>query len=577
MSTEELNTNNSHHNETINVENSNKQIQDNKISENISKIIQKRRHLANRVEPISENLKALLEEIKGLKEHHQNLKITLDNVEAKKSLEKINLTSIEENISQEISHLERLKQRFNRSTLNIGVVGWTGQGKSTFLKSLSGLTDNEIPALEGGVCTAVRSTIQHYDGDTHAIVTFHSENSFLQEVISPYYEKLGFGNPPQSLDEFADLPFPEAPSDDSATKKIMYERLRNDYYLPLQNYRRLLETNPREIRISRDEIVNYVIQRRDGNNLLTTFNHLAVRKVKILCRFAKTEVNRLGLVDIPGLGDTRLGDEDLMLETLGREVDIVLFLRRPDSKRYLWKKPDIEFYDIVSKALPNFCDRAFLVLNYLSGGNGNLNACHSLRNNLNQMKFVASEIADCKNPHEANRILESILHYLDGHIEELELRYAQSCQNSLIALYQTIQSDLGKARHVMQQFTQDNKLFRRLFEEFKQNLANSLRNLVEDLAQQQDIPDPDFEAVVANALAACENDTGIPSEEEILNRARDLNLHDCYKAVYCILIPELRAHLSKNFLTLDKGLQQAANQLKEKVADVFIEECCLSN
>ncbi|MEL6815249.1 MAG: hypothetical protein AAFP03_10610 [Cyanobacteria bacterium J06598_3] len=62
-----------------------------------------------------------------------------------------------------------------------------GQGKSTFLKSLSGLSDNEIPALKGAACTAVRSKIRHHDSETQATVTFHSAQSFLAEVIAPYY------------------------------------------------------------------------------------------------------------------------------------------------------------------------------------------------------------------------------------------------------------------------------------------------------------------------------------------------------------------------------------------------------
>ena len=68
------------------------------------------------------------------------------------------------------------------------------QGKSTFLQSLSGLTDDEIPACKGGACTAVRSKIYHHDGETRATVTLHSEDSFLKEVIAPYYKDLNLSD-----------------------------------------------------------------------------------------------------------------------------------------------------------------------------------------------------------------------------------------------------------------------------------------------------------------------------------------------------------------------------------------------
>ncbi|BAZ18259.1 hypothetical protein NIES4071_101440 (plasmid) [Calothrix sp. NIES-4071] len=545
------------------------------ISQRIARIIQKRQQLAKKVAPVCQHLTTLLTEIKLLGQHRQTLKTTLDHFEARESLDKIDIPSLEAKISTEITQLELLQQRFSRSTLNIGVVGWSKQGKSEFLKSLSGLTNNELPALPGGPCTAVRSKIEHHDDETQAKVTFHSESSFLEKVIAPYYEKLSLGTPPQSLDEFANQPFPESP--DGVTNQTMYDHLRDDYYLPLNNYRQLLESGePREISIRKEEIPNYVMQRRDAKNRLITFKHLAVREVKIFCRFPNTEVNQLGLFDVPGMGDTRLGDEDLMLQTLGCEVDIVMFLRRPDALGYYWGKNDTDLYDTVSKALPDLSERAFLILNHQTEGN-NLDACRSLRDNTGEMKFVTREIANCTSPDEANRILILILQYLDQHIQVLEQKYAIVRQNSLIALYHTIQSDLGKARYVMRPFTQENKLFNRLFQEFELNLTNGLRDLVVTLAQEQDTVDVDFEAVVSAALLACEQDAGIPSEQEILNHARSLDKKDSYKGTYCVLIPELRAHLSKNFLTLDAGLQQAANKLKQQVAQVLIEKTSLGN
>ncbi|MUG97450.1 hypothetical protein F7734_36045 [Scytonema sp. UIC 10036] len=543
------------------------------ISDRIAEVIQKRQKLAEKVKPVELHLQTLLQEIESLNQHRQILQTNLDNYDARESLNKINLTSIEENIRLEIEQLRLLQQRFSRSTLNIGVVGWTGQGKSTFLKSLSGLSDDIIPARKGGACTAVRSKIEHHDGETQAIVTLYSENSFIAEVIKPYYEKLSLGTPPKNLDEFAHLPFPNPP--EGVTNQAMYEHLRDDYYLPLENYRPLLKSGePRDIRITEAEISKYVVQKRDEKNRLTTFSHLAVRDVHILCRFPKTEVERLALIDVPGLGDTRLGDEDLMLETLGQEVDIVLFLKKPDEDRFLWKKEDTTLYDITSQVLPDFGDRAFLVLNHKPEGK-NFDGCRWLRDNVGKMTFVSREIANCANPDEANRILELILQYLNQHIQTIEQRYAQFRQNSLIALHQTIQTELSQAEYAIRKLTEENKLFRKLFEELMQNLTNGLRDLLETLKEEQHTVDTNFEAVVNAALTACENNIGIPSEEEIRNRARSTNLKDSYRSTYGVLIVELRAHLSQNFLTLDEGLQQSANQLKERIAEILIEKAGL--
>jgi energy-coupling factor transporter ATP-binding protein EcfA2 len=529
--------------------------------------------LAEKVEPVSLYLKTLLAEVENLDRHRQALQIGLDNYDARESLSKINLALIKTNIRTEIEQLQRLQQRFSRPTLNIGVVGWTGQGKSTFLQSLSGLSDNEIPAHKGGACTAVRSKIEHHDGDINAIVTLHNRDSFLKEVITPYYEKLGLGIPPQTLDEFANLPFPNPPN--GITNQNMYDHLRYDYYLPLRNYRSLLESEAREIVLTKkEEIAQYVVQKRDSNKRLITFNHLAVREVKISCRFSKTEVKKLALIDVPGLGDTRLGDEDLMLQTLGKEIDIVLFLKKPDGDRFLWKHEDTNLYEKASQSLPDFHKRVFLVLNHKPESQ-NLDACRDLRDNVGKMVFVRREIANCANLDEANRVLEVILQYLNDNIQTIEQNYAQIRQNNLIALYQAIQTELSQADVVMRPFTQENKLFQKLFTEQMQNITNGLRDLLIDLAKEQNTIDRDFEVVVKKALADCAKETCIPSETEIRDRTRSLDLKDIYSAAYLTFIPELRADLSRNFLSLDDGLQEAANQLKKRVADVLIKKANL--
>src|SRR6266536_3589697 len=52
------------------------------------------------------------------------------------SLKGIDLGALVGEIEQEIQELEKPTSRFSRTTLNIGVIGRTGQGKSTLLLSL---------------------------------------------------------------------------------------------------------------------------------------------------------------------------------------------------------------------------------------------------------------------------------------------------------------------------------------------------------------------------------------------------------------------------------------------------------
>jgi hypothetical protein len=550
----------------------------NEISKRIEDVIKKRQELANTVKPVHQHLSRLSEKIVELEHYRKQLILTInDDAEAAKKLAEIKFENLKERIEQDARELERLVRRFSRDTLNIGVVGRMRQGKSTFLKSLSGL-DNEIPAREGGACTAVRSRIFHHDGELEATATFHSKSTFLKELIEEYYRELNLGSSPSTIEDFANNPLPPSPK--SATHQAMYERLRDDYHQTYQGYRGFLKDgSPRQIQITkREDIPKYVAQQRDGQNRLISFEHLAVREVEIKCPFQKVEVHKLGLIDVPGLGDTRVGDEKLILKTLEQEVDAIIFFRKPDFDGYQWEMDDFNLYDLADKALDNLSRRSFMVLNHRKyGDKDNFNGCNSLKSNTQSIKVATTPfIADCSNPNDANIVLSSVVEYLDKNIAEIEKQYAHSCQSRLFEAHNLINDELDKAQSALISYVGESRQFESKFKEIIDALAEGLNNMLEDRWKQHDSPDNDFESVVKTALQQCENDTGIPSEEEIKRLSRLPEYKNRYDVVHSVCSAELRSHLSKNFLALDGGLKNASDKLKCSIANVLISKGGLS-
>ena len=113
-------------------------------------------------------------------------------------------------IADEKGRLALLSARFTRPTLNIGVTGRAGQGKSTLLQKLTGLTTTEIPSGDKGHCTGAPSIIVNHDSkETFAEITFHTEQSFLNSVIAPFFKRLKPAISPYTLDQFANVQLPE--------------------------------------------------------------------------------------------------------------------------------------------------------------------------------------------------------------------------------------------------------------------------------------------------------------------------------------------------------------------------------
>jgi energy-coupling factor transporter ATP-binding protein EcfA2 len=541
-------------------------------TEKIASIIDQRRPLAQKIQGVETNLRSLSSALSHLEDHCDRLLTRFDDENARKRLQEIDFTAIQKKISAESAKLNNLRERFSRRTLNIGVVGLMGQGKSTLLKSLSGLTDNEIPALEGAACTAVRSKIENQPGETIVEVTFHSQDSFLQEVIHPYYKALGLTDKPISLDDFAHKQFP--PIQAGATNEEMYKHLRDDYHANLKHYQLLLKPGkPQTQRISKEEISEYVTQKRDVNtHKLLTFKHLAVQEVKIFCPFKTSDVGKIALVDVPGLGDSKLGDEDLMLKTLGQEVDVVLFIRRPDKYRYQWQPVDTQLYDKASEALNNLPNRSFMILNHCRGIN-NLNACQNLRNKLDTIKVVSCEIADCSDADDANVIFDLVLNYLVNNIESLDANFAASCQEEIIQLQKAVKAELAKAKNACKEVADEgDSTFDDLFDDFWDEMTNNLTELLNERIKKRDFQDDSLKQEITKLFESCRQDTGIPTIEQIQKRANNVG---SYLTAYSDYLDAIRTHLSKKFLSLDSGLKHSIEEIKSQVTDVLVEKAHL--
>ncbi len=191
------------------------------ISEIIGDIISQRKKKADvprQKQEELESLASILHQLEGQKQVLlQRAGITPNLISR---LKEINFPILIDAINEEQQVWENLGKRFERNSINIGVIGLARQGKSTFLQAVSGLTDNEIPSSYGQPCTTVQSNIFHFEGITTGVVHFHSEQSFLEEVIEPYYRALGFPNPPQTLTEFRNASLPAMPVNHGQSAKI---------------------------------------------------------------------------------------------------------------------------------------------------------------------------------------------------------------------------------------------------------------------------------------------------------------------------------------------------------------------
>ena len=276
------------------------------------------------------------------------------------------LYPLENQLYQLKTKVNQTKILFNKDAINIGVSGSARVGKSTLLKSISGLSDTQIPTGDSLPVTAVKSTIEYSDYEQIALIEFHSETSFLQEVIGSYHKQLGISTCPSSLDEFRRWAYPSVEEIEKRGQSIdrnisVLKRLLEirdsifsfKHYLSGKTEQKFLE----DIK----PFVSYPEEAKSSNR-----PYLAVKKVHIRCKFPMVHIKKLILMDLPGLGDLGADIESHHVDGLKNNIDVVLMVKKSTVGQGFWQINDTETLDLLRKAKPISCsmqDFVFLIVN----------------------------------------------------------------------------------------------------------------------------------------------------------------------------------------------------------------------
>src|SRR3954452_1625682 len=268
--------------------------------------------------------------------------------------------------------LRVLEARFARDTVNIGVSGQARVGKSTLLQSVSGLGDDQVPTGQALPVTAVRSRIFHAPELRRATLRLHTFDTFVTDVVAPYHAELDIAGLPATPEDFRGWVYPktqDVPAD-RPSWVTMLNRLRamqasfptyahdltgGERVVPLEELRPWVAypTNAQEQ--AAQGIGQGPVPRR----------YLAVRDVRIDCPFPHAQVRRLGIVDLPGLGEFAARADQHHVSGLQNEVDVVLLVKRPVEGMAYWGDADARALDLIDSAR-GFADRrdfVFLVVN----------------------------------------------------------------------------------------------------------------------------------------------------------------------------------------------------------------------
>ncbi len=491
--------------------------------------------------------------------------------------------------------MSNIHRRLSRNTINIAVIGLARQGKSRLLQSITRLNPDVIPDSNRIVCTGVRSNIINDPeaSDTFAYVNFLSEEEFITNTVGRYFRELQKHKPgiaiPETLTEFRHCVLPDrntftTPNVEDETRMRNYIGELAKLQAHLLEYQSYLGTG-RSQKIPESEIRRYVVQ-NDAETRQEYFAHMAVESVEIHCRFPNQDVGSLMLIDLPGLGDTRMGDTERMIEALADQVDLVFFVTMPRSTGEDVFDPDINLYSQARRALGRKLpiDRwSFWVVNH-NTNDDNMMQCQDFVQMLrNKDIHVANTIiADCRNEEEvAAELIEPALNFLEANIERNDREYASSLQDMMNDVVNNLHDVLDEAKEVFSDgsnFEHTSELLDRLFDALLDDLIDGLVGSVEPdslLGRKKNEPCTELQEQFNRTLeieenAADEGKIGSITPETV---RRMIRRSGSPEAAYTNLMHQLRTELSgKMQQDLDETLERIVLiPMKEELSRILAE------
>lgn len=563
------------------------------VQERIAAILEKRRarlpvvqNSIKQWELLGQELGALATTVGDLCEHPR----TPDEV--RQGLEALSTTGIRSGITQVLELLRLLEVRFSRGTINIGVSGRARVGKSTLLQSFSGLSDEQIPTGSGLPVTAVRSRIFHSPAHARAKLALHTFTTFRKEVLDPYHKELGLSTVPTSVAEFRGFSYPRSEKElaeayrDMHSNVAILRRLREMQHA-LWSYENDLTGGERTIELG--QLRQYVAypSNEEIESAQCPRRYLAVRDVRIECAFPYAQVDHVGIVDLPGLGEVASNAEQHHLDGLQNEVDVVLLVKRPVEGMAYWGREDVNTTNLLDSARGFISQRRDFVFVLINRGPGDQHLATSLRDDIRRQandgtdgahfQVLEADATDQRVVYE--KVLAPVLDHLAERLPFMDKEVMEgACEKSVAAtsgirtLLGDIESALSASKTTFASSVED---LGHRSDELRKDLAAAFAELVSELqrAARSGDEDPAFLAAVDTAYRDIrtwiESGFGAGKDAWCANALREMRVDKYSHRFTGDELNRIRVEISGRYCALDNYFHDKVEGLWADVAGIL--------
>lgn len=493
-------------------------------------------------------------------------------------------------VNSSINELEKVRNRMQRSTVNIGVSGQARVGKSTLLQTIAGLDDEQVPTGSGIPVTAVRSRIFHSSIDQRAIIKFHDYKSFRENILKPYHNELELGNLPRTIEEFKKYNY--SVSDDiynelSNPKQVLYRRLRQ-MQQALPSYKKYMTGGEQEV--SLQGLRKFIAYPTKEQKKLSDCprEYLAVQDVKIECKFPQLNAHKIGLIDLPGLGELSAGAEEHHVHGLQNDVDFVLFIKRPVEGMAYWRKEDGKALEVLDEARGAIKRRGDFVTIVSNEGGATEDIVDSMLGDIlgkvnsgvpdKNYKILKTDVKNKKAVYE--RLVNPVLEHLADNLAKMDREIFdfanEEIKKNSDRIKKTVEDITQRIKNSFPPSQSSEESLFDLTKDLHENIAVELRNVVSCLFDNARSDDEDDEYIKAvedaenDVMSWVENGLGIGDKEDWINKAdRRMKLKAGIAGFAEDEFNRIRVYISNQYSILDNYFNKKVSELWEQTGTIL--------
>lgn len=559
------------------------------IANDVDIIIQRRNEKVEIIRKQNEHIEEICSGLNKLQEQKDkmlnNNKLKLSN-ESLECIQQIDLHSFQLKQAKLREAFRNIEERFSRKTINIAVIGGARQGKSKLLQTISGLSNEVIPAFDTSDCTGATSMIKNVKGGSlRADITFKQEVDMIQ-CVQRYLDEI-IGKDEKKISSFKEI----ARLDIDEIKRKIASDAQIARLEHLEKYIKYFDEWSlyvgKHVTVTESEEIKTFVAQHNGKSEGSPdredyYKYLAVEKAEISCEFNYADAGKIVLQDTIGLGDTSLGIEKAMLDTVAKDSDAAIIIKRPEVGT---GKFDSDDYELYNKLEENFKGRnmgkwLFWLINETDKdtiyGN-NHDRCEAVEAKIRKFTGLAGHgivnVADTEEVN--NQFLHMVLSTLTANMDAIDRGLVTDLNNMAASLhheYENIQKIIqgiltSEVKNIINVTEFVNK---RWYSFYNHTLMKNLREYKEKWEKKSGQVCKEFKDCIKNILdSAGEGVPDINDLEDELKGGGDHGVIDLYKHH----LDKMRTDFTEKFLDIDEEIfDKMINKIKEDIVNIFAED-----